>query len=159
MKKILLLSMLGIMFISESLFAVEMKSCPNPPTGVWIKIMVNLHRPKLDCERGFGICFAVSWGLEERPILGSEQNLCSMRGQINELNQLVLEVDETVLSKYEGGAALPYFKDKTSISILDPYTLPEATSRALGSSVPVTIKPGNYPVTFANGVYRVVFQL
>jgi hypothetical protein len=158
MKKIMLLSMLGMLFFTQTSFAAEMNSCPTAPTGVWIKFLLNFHRPKMECKSGFGICLLVTAGIEDGSE-SAEKNLCQVRGQLNERNQLVIEVDESVLAKYEGGSALPYFKDKTSVSILDPYTLPDATCRALGSSTPLTIKPGNYPVSCENGVYRVVFQL
>ena len=156
MKKIILLSMLGMIFFTEMSFATEMKAIPNAPTGVWIKLLINLHRPKLNCERGFGICFIVSWGFENDKG-SSEKNLCVVRGQLNGQSQLVIEIDEAALNKYESGIALPYFKDKTSITILDPYIIPESTCRALGSTTLLTIKPGNYPVTSRNGVYTIVF--
>jgi hypothetical protein len=158
MKKIILLSMLGMMFFSGTSFASEMKSSVSAPTGVWIKLLINFHRPKMECQRGFGLCFVFSWGFEELDGF-SEKNLCLAKGQLNDRNQFIIEVDETSLTKYEGGSTLPYFKNKASISILDPYTLTDVTCRALGSSAPKTIKPGNYPVSYENGVYTIVFQL
>jgi hypothetical protein len=158
MKKIVLLSMLGLMFLNESLLAAENKSCTSPPAAVWIKLLITFHRPKFNCESGFSICLLVTWGLEA-PVGSSEKKTCAARGLLNERNQLIVEVDEDALTKYEGGAALRYFKDKTSIPIPDPYAIPEATCRALGSTLPLIIRQGNYPVTFQNGVYTVVFQL
>ncbi len=158
MKKFMLLTVLGMLFVSQTSFATGIKSCTASPAGVWVKFLLNFHRPKMDCKSGFGLCLLVTAGIE---VSGesSEQNLCVVRGQLNERNQLIIQVEEEALNKYEGGAALPFFNGKTSISILDPYTLPDASCRALGSSVPLTIKPGNYPVSYENGVYEVVFQL
>ncbi|MEI7500325.1 MAG: hypothetical protein WCK84_07730 [Bacteroidota bacterium] len=157
MKKIILLSLLGIIFLTETSFAEVTKSAAFAPTGIWIKLLVNFHRPKLDCQSGFGLCFAVSWGLEDNIDGYTEKNLCLVRGKLNERNQLVFEIDEVALNNYEDGAALSNFKAKSSISILDAYTLPDATCRALGSSRQFTIKPGNYPVSYENGVYTIVF--
>ena len=128
------------------------------PTAVWVKFTFNFHRPKTGCEGGFGICFDVTFGVEA-PIGRNDQNLCPVRGKLNDRNQLIVEITEKDLAGYENGSTLTYFKDKTSISILDPYTLSPATCKALGSATPLTIKPGNYPVSFADGVYSVVFQL
>lgn len=158
MRKVMLLAMLGLMFLTENTFATGMKSAMAAPSSVWIKLEVIFHRPKFNCESGFGICVLVSAGFDG-PGASAENKSCSVRGMINERNQLVLEIDEVALSKYENGAAYRYFKDKTSVAIPDPYPIPEATCRALGSAAPLTIKQGNYPVSFHNGVYTVVFQL
>ncbi|MDP1620998.1 MAG: hypothetical protein Q8M08_01535 [Bacteroidales bacterium] len=158
MKKIMLLSMLGMVLFSELSNATEIKPCICAPAGIWIKLHINLHRPKFDCERGFGICAFVTAGFDKISS-PSEKNLCLVRGQLNERNQLVIEIDETTLINYEGGSSVPYFKDKTSIPIMDPYTIPDATCRALGANTPLTIKPGNYPVSYQNGTYTIVFQL
>jgi len=157
MKKIMLLSMLGMIFLTEMSFASEMKLCNYAPEGIWIKLLINFHRPRTNCQSGFGLCFVVTWGWEELNGF-SEKNLCPVKGQLKERN-LFIEVNAADLTTYESGSTLTYFKEKTSISILDSYTLPDATSRALGSITPLTIKPGNYPVSFKNGVYTIVFQL
>ena len=158
MKKIMLIALMGMIFLTETSVANEMKPCMSAPTGVWIKLLVNLHRPKLNCESGFGLCFLLSWGFEENSA-ASESKLCPVRGQLNDRNQLLLEIEETALSRYEGGASLQYIRDKTSVTISDPYPIPEATCRALGANTALTVKPGNYPVSFQNGVYTIVFQL
>ena len=158
MKKIILITMLGTIFLSGSSYATENKSSATAPTAVWIKLLITFHRPKFNCESGFSICLLVTWGLEA-PVGSSEKGMCAARGKLNERNQLIVEVNEDELTRYEGGAALRYFKDKTSIPIPDPYALPEATCRALGSAAPLVIRQGNYPVTFQNGTYTVVFQL
>ncbi len=158
MKKMMLFVMLGLIFFSETLTANELRPCMSPPTGVWIKLLINLHRPKLNCESGFGVCFLVTWGIENAGGT-SENKLCPVKGQLNERNQLIIEIDEEAIARYEGGAALRYFKDKTSISIPDPYPIPDATCRALGANTPLTVKPGTYPVSFQNGVYTIIFQL
>jgi hypothetical protein len=158
MRKMMLLAMLGLMFLTETAFATGMKSVMAAPSAVWIKLEVIFHRPKFNCESGFGICVLVTAGIDG-PGVSAENKSCNVRGMLNERNQLVLEIDEVALSKYENGAAYIYFKDKTSVAIPEPYTIPAATCRALGSATPLTIKQGNYPVSFHNGVYTVVFQL
>jgi hypothetical protein len=158
MKKFILLSMIGMLLAAPATFATEIKSCPSSPAGVWVKFLLNFHRPKMECKSGFGLCLIVTAGIEA-PGQSAENSLCLVRGQLNERNQLIIQVEESALSKYEGGSALPYFKEKTSISIPDPYVLSDGTCRALGSSPPLMIKPGNYPVSYENGVFEVVFQL
>jgi hypothetical protein len=158
MKKVVIAFILTVLCVTQVSYGTELKPLSIAPTGVWIKLNINLHRPKFNCERGFGLCFLVSWGFE-KPVGTAEKNLCQARGILNERNQLIIEIDEDQLSKYEGGSVLPYFKDKTYIPILDPYEIPEATCRALGSPGSLTIKPGNYPVSYQNNVYRVIFQL
>lgn len=157
MKKIFVLAMLGLLGIMDSSIAAEVKPIPTAPTAVWIKLQIIFHRPKFNCESGFGVCFLVSAGFDGSGSPGAG-NSCSARGQLNEKNQLIVEVEESVLARYEGGALLRNFKDKTSVTIPDPYVLPETTCRALGSNSPLTIKAGNYPVSFQNGVYSLVFQ-
>ncbi len=154
----MLLSLLGLVLCADLSFASAAKPSVSPPTGVWIKLLINLHRPKFDCERGFGVCFLVSWGFEENPGM-AEKNLCPVRGMINERNQLVLEFSETALSKYAGGAMMQNFKDKNSITIQDPYPIPEPTCRSLGASGGLTIKPGTYPILYKDQTYTVIFQL
>jgi len=158
MKRIMLFSLLSMMFFTDTTFAAELKSCCFAPTGIWIKLLINFHRPRTECQSGFGICFVVTTGIETDGGV-TASNLCQAKGQLNERKQLLIEVDETALNTWEDGMALPYFKNKSSITILDPYTLTDATSRALGSSTPLTIKPGTYPVSIANGIYTVAFQL
>ena len=158
MKKIFALSLLSVMLISELVFATGMNPRPDvTPGGVWVKFLFNLHRPKFNCERAFGICLLVTVGIENTT--SYEKNLCPVNGQLNERNQLILQVSEEALMKYEQGTSLPYFKDKTMINIIDPYTLPESACKALGAASQLTIKPGSYPVSFENGFYIVVFQL
>lgn len=157
MKKIILLSILGMLLIAQTCLATETKSVANAPTSIWLKLVINFHRPKFKCESGFSICFIFSWGIEV-PTGSNDNKLCIGRGQYNDQNQFVLEVEEAALAKYEDGSTLPYFKDKKSITIMDPYTFPEPTCRALGSAAPITIQPGSYPVTYRNGTYTIVFQ-
>ena len=153
----MLLSILSLMILSQISFASEMKPVTCAPTGIWIKLLINFHRARTNCQSGFGLCFVVTWGVEE-PEGFSAKNLCPVKGQLKEQN-LFIEVNEADLTTYENGSTLSYLRDKTSISILDPYTLTDATSRALGSNTPITIKPGTYPVSFQNGIYTIVFQL
>lgn len=157
MKKIMLVSALFIIFITGSFAATGMRPCATMPTGIWIKLLINFHRPKMDCESGFGICMMFSWGIEEKR--GQpDKSLCPARGQLNDRNQLLIEMNETDLRNLQGGYALSFMKGKTTVTIQDPYTLPDATCRELGSAGPLTIKPGDYPVSSRNGVYTIVFQ-
>ena len=152
----MLLSILCMMLASHLSFASEMKPVTCAPTGIWIKLLINFHRPRTNCESGFGLCFIVTWGVEE-PAGFPVKNLCPVRGQLKDKN-LCIEVNEADLATYESGSTLSYFRDKSSVTILDSYTLPDATSRALGSNTPITIKPGTYPVSYQNGTYTIVFQ-
>lgn len=158
MKKLLVLCMLGMMLFNGTAFAGERIVAPSPGDDLVINLKFIFHRPKFECQRGFGVCLVFSATWEETKTINREE-FCLTRGYINERNQLVVSISEEDLTKYENGAALPYFKDKTSISILDPYNLPDETCKALGASPPLTIKPGNYPVSYSNGVYTVIFQL
>jgi len=157
MKKIILLSVLSIIFITGTAVASEVNAFTAPPTGIWIKLQIVFHRPKMDCERGFGICAMFSWGTEEKQgMQGKDQY--PAKGQFNERNQLLIEVREADLEKNGDGSALNNFRGRSEISIPDPYALPEATCRALGSGRPLIIKPGNYPISCRNGIYTMVFQ-
>ncbi len=157
MKKFMLLSLLGIMLFAEMSFAGEVKSITPPQDRVWISLKFIFHRPRFDCMRGFGICLIVSGGIEDQNIF-PEKPKCIARGQVNLKNQLMIEVKATDLAKYDGGSTLPFFQEKQTLSILDPYTLPDETCKVLGLAQPFTIKPGNYPVSFDNGTYTIVFQ-
>jgi len=158
MKKFSLLTMISMMLLMGTTYATESKSAIPSPPGFWIRFDFSFHRPKTSCKSGFGICVDVTAGIDS-PIGNTDPNLCPVKAQLNDRNQLVVEITAESLGSYENGSTLPYFKDKTSITILDPYTLSPATCKALGSTTPLTIKPGSYPVSFANGVYTVVFQL
>lgn len=162
MKKFLLISVVSLLMMSEAVIAngkVSIPSAsPNTTLSAWIGIKIIFHRPKLNCERGFGICFEFSAGLEDNPALASDQ-MCPVKFQLNEKDQLVMQVEERELARYEGGTALPNFKDRNSITLQDPVTLSADLSRALGSSTPLTIKAGVYPVSYGTGIYTVVFQL
>jgi|WetSurMetagenome_2_1015567.scaffolds.fasta_scaffold72832_2 hypothetical protein len=159
MKKFILLSLLTILFtglFAGSAFAMEMKPVSSCPAGIWIKILVTFHKPKHDCKTGFGICFETTWGIEA-PSTGGQ--MCLVRAQINGQNQLILEVTEEALASYEGGSTLPNFKNRNSITLDDPFTLSAATSKALGSPTPVTIKAGTYPLSNVNHTYTVTIPL
>lgn len=158
MKKFFLLTMTSLIICSGISSATELRSCIPSPPGFWIKFDFSFHRPKKNCESGFGVCLDVTYGIDGS-VGKVDQNLCPVRGQLNERNQLVVEVTEDALTKYERGSTLPYFKGKTSITISDPYTLSPGTCRALGAGAPLTIKPGIYPVIFEKGTYTVTFQL
>ncbi|MCK9218925.1 MAG: hypothetical protein M0P47_02610 [Bacteroidales bacterium] len=158
MKKIILFSLLGMLLYTRGVSGAELAPVCTTPAGLWVKFEITFHRPKMDCLRGFGICFDVTAGLEES--MGSSNTAkCPVRGYLNGKNQLVIEVTEGALNKYEGGSTLPYLKNKNSITLSDPYTFSAGTSKALGSATPITIKEGDYPVTYSNGTYTIVFQL
>jgi hypothetical protein len=158
MKKYMLLTMMSVFLLAGSSEAADVCASPLRLPEVWIKLTIKFHRPKTDCQTGFGICFDLSAGIEN-PVGSNGRDVCPVRARLNDKNQLVLEVAETALTAYENGGSLPYFQGKTSVTIIDPYSLSAGTCKALGSSPPLTIKPGNYPVSFANGIYTVVFQL
>ncbi len=158
MKKIIAVTMMSWMLLMGSTFANECKpAIPNPP-GFWIRLDLTFHRPKTECKTGFGICADLTCGVDS-PVQSTDPSHCLVKARINERNQLEVEIAEEELAKYERGATLPFFKGKTSITLEEPYTLSPAACRALGSSVPLTIKAGNYPVTYVSPVYTVVFQL
>ncbi|MCK9422395.1 MAG: hypothetical protein M0Q38_07340 [Bacteroidales bacterium] len=157
MKKFIILSMLGIMLFSDAIFSTGTFASNPSPEGVWIKFSLIFHRPKFNCERGFGICFDIDYGFTGSDGT-AEPKGCAVRGQINNLNQLVVEIKESALMGYEGGSTLSYFKDKKTITIADPYTFSETTCKSLGLKSQFTIKPGEYPVIFKDGLYIVVFQ-
>jgi hypothetical protein len=158
MKRMIVLSMLGILLFTGTSRATGTIAPPPAPLGVWIKLSIVFHRPKKDCVSGFGICFMVTAGID-KPVGPGQGNLCPGRGLLNDRNQLVVEIDESALAAYEDGSVLHNFRGKDMITIPDPYPLPDVTCRALGSLRPLIIEPGNYPVTYKKGTYTVVFQL
>ena len=145
-------------------FATGIQPLNGPPTvacaapfGVWVKITINFHRPKFDCLRGFGICLDWQAGIESsgNP---NEVGGCPVRMKL-ENDKLVMQVSEAELSRYENGSSLHFFEGKTSITLEDDTELPQEITRDLGSSTPVVIKAGSYPVSFRDGIYTVTFQL
>lgn len=159
MKKLILFSVLSLMLISGSIYADDLIAIPTSSPSAWVNIRITFHRPKLECKRGFGLCFEFTIGFEDNMSGASDYNTCPVKAQLNDKNQLILQIEERELTKYEGGSTLPFFKDKTSITLEDPFTLSGATSKVLGSSTPLTIRQGIYPVTYSGGVYTVIFQL
>ncbi|MEI6681036.1 MAG: hypothetical protein WCO44_00335 [Bacteroidota bacterium] len=158
MKKLVLFSLVSLMLVADAIQSRASVVVCTAPCGIWIKFELCFHRPKLLCKSGFGICMDVTAGIDN-PGPVADKAMCPVKAMINDRNQLVLEVTAEALANYEYGAALPNFKDKTAITLEEPYTLSPGTSKALGSLSPVTIKAGTYPVSFANGIYTVVFQL
>lgn len=164
MKKQIVLTLVSVLLLSGASFATEMQSCTGEspvavkaPVGVWVKVTVIFHRPKLDCLKGFGFCFNVNWGIEGGGSVNDERG-CPVTMRL-ESNQLTMQVTEKELSIYEGGTTLPYFEGKTSITLEDPAELPPGITRELGSSTPIVIKPGTYPVSYQNGIYTVIIHL
>jgi hypothetical protein len=157
MKKILLLSLIGMILFSETLVASATGAFANPgPGGFWIKITLNFHRPKMDCSSGFGICLDFSAGVD---LVMPSTGTCPVQMRINDRNQLQIQVTEDNLRLYDNGSALPYFRDTAGLLLEDPYTLSTATAKELGSSTPVVIRAGRYPVTLSNGIYTVTIPL
>jgi hypothetical protein len=154
MKKLVLFTVLSVFLATSDGFSISLaSSCPE----FWVKFGFTFHRPKLDCKQGFGLCMDVSWGIDG---MGApSENVCPVRGFINDQNQLVVEIREDELAKYEKGSTLPYFKGRSHITLEDPYTLSKDVARQLGTSSFVTIKAGTYPVTFSDQLYTVIFQL
>jgi hypothetical protein len=89
----------------------------------------------------------------------SVNNGCPASIMLNSLNQLIIEVPETALASYEKGFALPYFKNRSSITLDDAYVIPETISKELGAISPLQINPGTYPVVYNNNAYKVTIQL
>ena len=129
---------------------------PSPSFAVWIKIIINFHRPKTQCQSGFGICLDFEVGTQKAtvPVTG----LCPVQARINAAGQLELMVYEQDLVKYENGFALSYFNNG-SLTFEDPYTFSDPVSKQLGAERQLTIKPGTYPVVRdkAAGTYTVTF--
>ena len=147
--------------IVGGLLLISVNSGANCPTSAgmefWIKFGFTFHRPKLDCKQGFGLCMDVSWGWDG--MRTASEIICPVRGRINDQNQLVVEIGEDDLAKYENGSTLPFFSGHESITLEDPFTFSKEVSRQLGLSAPLTIKTGTYPVSYADGKYTVIFQL
>jgi hypothetical protein len=156
MKKIALLSLMFVTLFAGTTFAAEMKSANPVIEGVWIKVMFVFHKPKTNCLTGFGICIDLSGGIE-KPV--GNQPMCQAKVRINGNNQLVIEVTEQALQSYENGNTLTYFRNKSSVTFEEPYTLSSETARALGANGPVTIKAGTYPVSYEKGTYTMTIQL
>ncbi len=158
MKKMLIV-LAGMLLLSPAAVMATSVAFTSAPTGVWVKLEINLHRPKFNCERGFGICFLVSAGFNNENSGTPHESLLPARARVNERDQLTVEIAETALTRYDGGAALPFFRNRNTVSIQDPYEIPESTCRTLGLKSPRFIKPGTCPVSYKSGVYTVVFQL
>jgi hypothetical protein len=160
MKKYFLLSILGIFMLPILVSASEVivaSASPSPDIVICLRII--FHKPKYDCERGFGLCLDGTVGLEGGGSSASAEKTCPVKMQLNQKNQLILEVTEVALKEYENGSTLPYFEGKTSITFDESYPVPQEICRQLGTNQSLTIKAGTYPVTYSKGTYTVVFQL
>jgi len=163
MKKIITICLLSILMLSGNVQAGNYNKVNVNPgfaasTSVWIKIILNFHRPKLDCLRGFGICLDFEVGYDKPAGLGSEG--CPVLARINPEGKLELKISGSDLLKYEKGSSLPYFKQE-SITIEDAYTFSQPVARQLVTDRQLTVKPGTYPVTFdpSSQTYTVTFSL
>ena len=158
MKKITVLTIVGLLLFSGASYATEMKSTSlNAPSGVWITLHLKFHKPKWDCERGFGLCFNITWGIERGAKSRSETE-CPVKMKLDN-NQLIMEVEESDLQKYEQGTSLAYFNGKSTITLDENTEIPPSYCRQLGSSRPIVIKSGTYPVTYKDNIYTIVFTL
>jgi len=127
---------------------VNLNPNPSASLSVWVKIIINFHRPKLQCQSGFGICIEFQVGTDKATgSTGYAAALCPAQARISAGGQIELKVTEEDLLNYENGFALPYFK-KGSITLEDPYTFSDAVTRQLGATRQLTIKPGSYPVVY-----------
>ena len=140
---------------SGSVFAESVPST-SPDVTFWIKFSVTFHRPKLDCKQGFGLCFDVEWGLDGSA--GTPLKACPVKGCLTDNNKFLVQVNEEDLARYENGSTLSYFKGKNTITLEDPYTFSPEVSKKLGSPMPITIKPGVYPVSYSNRAYTITFS-
>jgi hypothetical protein len=156
MKKIVILMIISLLGIQGLSMASEVTS-KSTDVGIWIKIYLKFHRPKYECERGFGFCFDVTAGIEKG--INPDEKVCPVKAKLDQMNQLVFEISEYDLIKYEKATTLPYFKDKSSITLEEAYSLSPETCRYLGSSNPITIKAGTYPLKYSNKTYTIIFQL
>jgi hypothetical protein len=150
MKKIIAICLISMLTFAGAVHAGEYTSAsvnpgPSPFCSVWIKLIITFHRPKTQCQTGFGICFDVEVGIDKAAGSGSGQ--CPAQARINTAGQLELMVSEGDLLKYENGFALPYFKSGT-LTFEDSYNFSEPVARKLGMMSQVTIKPGSYSVVF-----------
>jgi hypothetical protein len=156
MKKIAIIMIISLLGIQGLSIAGEL-SMKSPELGVWIKIHLKFHKPKLDCEKGFGFCFVFSGGIDGPMKL--DEKVCQIKAKLDELNQLVFEISEDDLINYDNGSTLPYFKDQKSITLDESYTLSPETCRHLGTSNPITIKAGTYLLRYSNKTYTVIFKV
>lgn len=148
MKKIITICLLSTLMLAGAVQSGKSNNVNlNPGAAaaysVWIKITINFHRPKMQCQSGFGICLDFEAGLS-KPYGGG---LCPVQARINAAGQLELSVTQDDLQKYENGFALPYFKSET-LTIEDPYTFSDPVTRQLGLDRQLTVKPGSYPVEY-----------
>ncbi len=160
MKKLAIISLFTVLlagFFTEPLLAPAVRLSNPCPSGVWVRFDFIFHKPKTNCQTGFGICVMSSWGIESNT--ATNPAACAGRAQINGQNQLIIEVTDDALANYEGGNTLPNFRNRNSITLEDPYTLSLAASRSLGSNTIVTIPAGTYPLAYANHTYTITIQL
>jgi hypothetical protein len=163
MKKIITLCIVSILMSAAMLQASNNGSTitnpgPSASYSVWIKIIINFHRPKTNCESGFGICLDFEVGTAKAT--GSGAGLCPAQARINDSGQLEIMVSEADLLNYENGFALTYFR-KGAITLDDPYTFSGPTSRLLNFDRQVLVKAGTYPVVYdaSSRTYTVTFPI
>ena len=151
MKKSIIICVLCILVFAGAANAaisnpISVKPNPEASFSVWIKIIINFHRPKLQCQKGFGICLDFQWGTSENPS-GPGNSGCIAEVRVNNANQLELLVSEDDLKNYENGFALSYFRSG-SFTLEEPYTFSAGVSGLLGTGKPVTVGNGTYPVVY-----------
>jgi len=163
MKKIITVCLLSVLMLAGNVKAgnnsvFNVTPGPSASFAVWVKVIITFHRPKFDCQTGFGLCFDIQFGTEKGS--GYTGALCPAQVRINAAGQLELMVAEADLLQYENGFALSYFKSG-SLTFEDPYTFSDAVTKLLGSDRNITIKPGTYPVVHdvSARTYTVVFPI
>jgi hypothetical protein len=105
----MIISLLGIQGLS---MASEVTS-KSTDVGIWIKIYLKFHRPKYECERGFGFCFDVTAGIEKG--INPDEKVCPVKAKLDQMNQLVFEISEYELIKYE--KQRPYLTLKKKVQL------------------------------------------
>lgn len=161
MKKIITICIASILMSAAFVNAansnnITAKASSSAAYSVWIKIIINFHRPKTQCQSGFGICLDFEVGTQK----AGGSGLCPAQARINEAGQLELKVTEADLLNYENGFALTYFRNGT-FTLEDPYTFSDPVSRLLNFDGQITVKPGSYPVIYSASSrdYTVTFPI
>ena len=147
MKKLILI-LAVLYFCCDGVIAKTVCNSSASP-NVIITLNINFHSRKSNCQSGFGIC-SISINIDwDKPTNG---NGMKVQAFINPSNQLVLRIPNAGLQAYENGSTLNYFAGKKTIVVDDSYELSREVNNALGSTSPLVIKKGEYPVT-SNGTY------
>lgn len=119
---------------------------------------IDWHTPRSQCTKFLGICkitFCVSISFaEDSP--GSGEVPCNIT--INRSNELVVQLSEANLSKYDP-ALLKFLTGKTSVIMDDTYDITDEISKGLQPQGRVIIRPGTYSLGHQNGIYTLTIPL